>query len=288
MCRAFLSPWWNKEGKEVYTGRFNIGAITLNLPGLAIQSDKDFNIYFGLIDKYFDLIIQTHLFTYNKLSKVKAASNPLFFCEGGCAVQLNHEDTIEEALKCATASIGYIGLEEACYFMTGKHLHENAIFGEMVLEHLNNKIEEACEKYDRLFALYGSPSEGLCDKMLRGDLAKYGVIEGVTDKEWYTNSHHIDVRADITSTEKLEIESSFFKYAKGGRIGYTEWSNPDNFEAMLQQINYAMKLGFYYGINFENSTCMDCGAKGDFKDGKCPICGSDNVTVIDRVCGLTY
>lgn len=284
-CRAFLSPWENENGEETYIGRFNIGAVTLNLPRYAIDSNGDKEVFFSLIDKYFELALQTHLYTYEKMSKKKASSNPLFFVEGGCAVKLNPSDNITKALECATASFGYIGLTEACYLLSGKALHENVALGEEILSYIRNKIDKAKEEHNRLFAMYGTPSEGLCDKFLKADLEKYGVIKGVTDKEWYMNSHHVDVRAKVTALEKMEIEDKLYKYPTGGRIMYTEWPHTDNAEAIESVINRGMKKGMYIGINFENSTCNDCKAKGDFKEGTCSKCGSHNITTIDRVCG---
>lgn len=284
-CRAFLSPWHDENGEEQYIGRYNIGAVTLNLVRYAIEAAGDKSKFFELVDKYFDLALQTHLYTYEKMAKKKGSSNPLFFVEGGCAISVKEDESIEKTLKCATASFGYIGLTEACYLLSGKALHENVELAEEILAYIRAKVDKAKDETGYLFALYGTPSEGLCDKFLQADLAKYGVIEGVTDKEWYMNSHHVDVRAKVTALEKMRIENRLFHYPTGGRIMYTEWPHTDNFEAVEAVINVAMSMGMYFGINLENSTCNDCGAKGDFKDGVCTECGSHNITTIDRVCG---
>ena len=157
MCRAYLSPYVDKEGKERYIGRFNLGAITLSLPRYAILSGGDKEKFFKLVDKYFDYAIEVHNLTYDKMRKVKASSNPLLFSEGGCLVKLKPNDTIETALESATYSIGYIGLTEVCYLMTGKHLHQDNSFAIEVLDHLNKRIEHAKKETGKLIALYGTP-----------------------------------------------------------------------------------------------------------------------------------
>lgn len=285
MCRAFLSPWYDENGQEKYIGRFNIGAITMILPKYAIESKGDIKKFYRIIDKYMDMIAKVHDFTYRRMANKKASSNPLFFCEGGCVVKLKPNDTIEKALECATASFGIIGLEEAIYSLTGKHLHENNKLAIEIMEHIQKNIDMYKEKYNRLFAFYMTPSEGLCDKALQKDLKHYGIVEGITDKEWYTNSYHCDVRAEIDGLTKMDIEKPMFDIAKGGRIVYTEIPDMDNPKALENIINNAMNRGLYYGINFEKGHCHDCGYRGEFKNGICSKCGSTNVLEIDRCCG---
>lgn len=284
-CRAELSPWINpKTSKEVYNGRFNIGAVTLILPKYAIEANGNIDKFMEYIDKYMKMAAKIHEFTYKRMSMKKASSDPLFFCEGGCAIQLDYNETIEKALDCATASFGYIGLEEAVYSLSGKHLHENKELAIKIMERINQNCEFYKNKYKRLFAIYGTPSEGLCDKALKKDLKKYGIIKGVTDKEWYTNSFHVDVRAEIDVFKKMEIEKDLFHLSNGGHICYSEWPHTTNLEALRQVIDKAMDLGLYYGINVEASTCKECG-RVDFEGNVCPQCGSHNVITISRVCG---
>lgn len=284
-CRAALSPWCDEEGKETYVGRFNIGAVTMQLVRIALESNGNEDEFFKLLDKCIDSGINFHLYKYAKMSKQKSSSNPLFFTQGGCAVQCDPNGTIEKALECATASIGYIGLNEACVVLSGKELHENLELAEKIMKRLKDRVDEASKKHNRLFALYGTPSEGLCDKALKKDREDFGVIDGVTDKDWYSNSHHVSVTAEISAIEKAKIESKLYKYPTGGRIFYTEWPHTDNMEALEQYINFCMSLGLYIGINFDNGKCNDCGHKGKFKDDTCPKCGSTNVLIITRVCG---
>ncbi|MBS4894009.1 MAG: anaerobic ribonucleoside-triphosphate reductase [Veillonella parvula] len=287
-CRAYLSPFINPDtGEEIYEGRANIGAISIMLPELAMRVKKgDIDSFLKEYDKYFEIALKTHEYFYEKIGKKKASSNPLFFCEGGCWTKLKPSDTCEKAVQGFTASFGYIGLHETSLILTGKPLHQNIEFGERIMKHMADKVEDAKKRTGHLYALYSSPSEGLCDKHRNFLYEKYGYIEGVTDKEWITNSFHIDVKTPISALEKIDIESKFFDYAKGGRIVYTEWSHTENIQALKDIITYAMRKGLYMGINFENGTCFDCKHQGDFSNTHvCPNCGSSNITVIDRVCG---
>ena len=283
-CRAFLSPYWDEEGKERYIGRFNLGAVSLNLPRYAILSKGNEDEFFRLVDKYFDYAMEVHEYTYQKMRKTKAKTNPLLFTQGGCIVKLDPDDTLEKALESCTYSIGYIGLTEASYLVRGKHLHEDNSFGIKVLTYLREKIEQAKVKYNKLIALYGTPSEGLCDKFCRADKKKFGVIPYVTDKKWYHNSFHVGSNFDIDAISKQKIELPMFHLSTGGHIMYNEFDNVDNFEAFKEIVDFAMANGEYYGPNTEQSTCHDCGKQGGFTK-TCSYCGSENITTIDRVCG---
>lgn len=292
-CRAYLSPWYTKGGINpldetdvpIFIGRANCGAVTLNTVRYAIEAKGNENIYFELLEKNFNLATQVHLWTYEKLKDVKASSNPLFFCEGGCHVKLDPNDTIEAAIKTFTWSYGYIGLDEASYSMTGKHIHEDNSFAIKVLTKLGELKNKAILKHGLLFAIYGTPAEGLCYKMLDKDKEKYGEIQGVTDKEYYMNSFHVDVKAHINPIQKQDIELPMFNLSIGGRIHYSEFPNTKNKKAIKQIIDVGMKKGLYEGINLELDNCDDCYTEGEFKDGICPNCGSTNITEIDRVCG---
>lgn len=237
-----------------------------------------------ILEQNFWLAIEEHIRKYNKLKKVKASTNPLFFTQGGCHMKLDPNDTIEEAIKTFTWSIGYIGLEEATYYMEGKHLHEDPWFANLILEKLNDLIEEAKEKHGLLFALYGTPAEGLCYRWATKDQEEFGTIAGVTDKSYYTNSFHVDVREHISFDKKQEIEAELFHQSNGGHICYNEFPRTDNLKALEQAISYAMSLGLYYGINMELDMCMDCGCEGEI-EGDCPSCGGNRIFRINRVCG---
>jgi len=285
-CRAYLSPYFPPNSdKPIFIGRANCGAITLNTVRYAIEAKGDKEKYFKLLDENFEKAVKVHLYTYNEMKKVKASTNPLFFCEGGCHIKLKPNDTIEEAIKTFTWSFGYIGLDEASLLMIGKQIHEDNSFAIEVLQHLNELIDKAKEKHGLLFALYGTPAESLCYTFRNMDYEKYGAIKGVTDKEYYMNSFHIDVKAHINPIQKQNIELPMFNLSKGGRIHYSEFPHTKNKKAIKQVIDEGMKKGFYEGINTELDCCDDCYAQGEFKSHVCPECGSDNITEVCRVCG---
>ena len=284
-CRAFLSPWYGEDGKPVFIGRANCGAVSLNLPRYALKSEGDMNKFFEIMHDNFRLAIKKHLYKFNKLRGVKASSNPLFFCEGGCHIQLKPNDTIEEAIKTFTWSIGYIGLDEVTRYFLNKGIHEDNNLGIKILETLQQWIDEAKEETGLMLALYSTPSESLCYRFLLADRKDFGIVEGVTDKEYYTNSYHVWVKESVGALDKQDIEKPMFDIAKGGRIVYNEFPHTHNKEAILQCINYAMSQGLYYGVNLQLDTCLDCGCHGEFTGGICKNCGSDHVLSINRVCG---
>ncbi|NFO99067.1 hypothetical protein FDC62_12900 [Clostridium botulinum] len=286
MCRAYLSPYFPpNSNKPIFTGRANCGAITLNTVRYAIESKGDKEQYFKLLQENFNKALKVHIYTYNKLKDVKASSNPLMFCEGGFHIKLQPDDRIEEVIKTFTWSFGYIGLTEASYLMTGKHIHEDNSFAIEVLKKIEELVEKAKFKYGLLFAIYGSPAESLSYKFRDVDYEKYGEIEGVTDKEYYMNSFHCDVKAHINPIQKQNIELPMFNISKGGRIHYSEFPTTKNKKAIKQVIDAGMKKGLYEGVNLELDICNECGHQGEFKNGICTHCGSTNITSVCRVCG---
>lgn len=292
-CRAYLAPYYVKGGFEplddtdypVFIGRANCGAVTLNTVRYAIEAKGDKAKYFELLDIYFEKAVRVHLLTYEKLCKIKASSNPLFFCEGGCHIKLDPNESIQKAIDTFTWSFGYIGLNEASLLMIGKEIHEDNSFAIEVLEYLNKRTDEAKDKYGMMFAVYGTPAESLAHTFRNKDFAKYGLIKGVTDKEYYMNSFHVNVKAQINGIEKQRIESPMFHLSKGGRITYNEFPNITNLEGYKALVDNAMLDGKYFGGNFELDFCNVCGFKGEFTDYKCTECGSEDITMIDRVCG---
>lgn len=300
MCRAYLSPWFEKGGikpldendKAIFNGRANCGAITINTVKPAIKFKGDKAAYFKEVKRCFDLATEGHLWTYDRMKDVKASSNPLFFCEGGCHMKLNPDDTIEKAIKTFTWSYGYIGLNEASLLMTGKEIHEDNSFAIEVLEKLNEWKNEAIEKHGLLFAIYSTPSEGYAETCRNKDFKEFGEIKGVTDKKYYMNSFHVNVAAKVNPFEKMEIEKPLFDLANGGHIFYSEYPINHNLKAISQVTKKAMELGLYEGANFDSVTCKSCGRhvlNYDPNNPKCDACGSVSLIVVDRVCGyLSY
>lgn len=297
VCRAYLSPYYKHGGMypqdendtPVFTGRANCGAVTLNTVRYAIEAKGDETAYFELFDKYFDLATKAHLWTYDRLCKVKASTNPLFFCEGGCHIKLQPDETIKRAIDTFTWSYGFIGLDEASYLMTGKHIHEDNSFAIKVLEHMNNRVEDAKKKHGLLFAIYSTPAEGLAYKFRNKDREIYGEIPFVNDKLYYTNSFHCDVNAKISPIHKQNQEYPMFHLTNGGHIFYNELPICSNLNAIKTLVDEGMKRGFYMGVNMELDNCNDCGEHGEFIDDICPKCNSTNITSVCRVCGyLSY
>ena len=287
-CRAFLSEYVNPEGESVFLGRANCGAITLNLPRFALKANGDMNKFLELVNENFEEAIKVHLFTYNRMKKVKAKTNPLFFQHGGCHIRLGAEDTLEKVLDTFTWSIGYIGLEEATQAMYGKSLHEYPTFAEETLKHIKGLIEQAKKDTGLMLALYSTPAESLCYKFLEQDKAIFGEVEGVTDKAYYTNSYHCNETAKLDVDTKMNIERKMFDIATGGRIVYNEYPHTTNMKAIIDCVRYAMSLGLYYGVNIQADTCLSCGHQAEI-EGNCPKCGSYQILRINRICGyLSY
>lgn len=286
-CRAYLSPFYNGSD-EIYTGRNNIGAVTLNLPKIALESNGDISTFYRLIQTYSNMIFDIHLDYYEKVGKQKGSSNPLLFCEGGSWKSVGYNDPIAPILEASTASLGYVGIEETSQALFGLSIVDNKEFALELVKFLKTLTEEASEKHNKLFALYSTPAESLIYKFQTLNRKQYGVIKNVTDREYMTNSFHVHVSHDISIPEKILFESDFHKLATGGRISYNEFKFNAPNALLKQSVDFAMKQGLYYGVNMISATCGDCGYQGDFDD-KCPSCSSEDITSISRCCGyLSY
>lgn len=283
-CRAFLSPFWDEQGNEIYTGRSNIGAVTLNLPKIGLESKGDWNKFFDLIDKYSDIVFAIHEDYYTKISKTKGSSNPLYFCEGGAWTKVGYDEEVGKIYEASTASLGYIGIYETLKAMDVPK-EEYLKYGTKIVAYLKKLTEKATINYNHLYALYSTPAESLCYRFQKINRKDYGVIEDVTDREYITNSFHVPVWEDVSVPEKIAFEAPFHKLATGGRISYNEFVYGVDNSVLEQAINFAMEKGMYYGVNVVAGTCNQCGYSGDFHDN-CPKCGTHDITVVTRVCGL--
>lgn len=284
-CRAYLSPFWNEQGNEIYTGRSNIGAVTLNLPKIGLESKGDWNKFFDLIDKYSDIVFAIHEDYYTKISKTKGSSNPLYFCEGGAWTKVGYDEEVGKIYEASTASLGYIGIYETLKAMDVPK-EEYLKYGTKIVAYLKKLTEKATINYNHLYALYSTPAESLCYRFQKINRKDYGVIKDVTDREYITNSFHVPVWEDVSVPEKIAFEAPFHKLATGGRISYNEFVYGVDNSVLEQAINFAMEKGMYYGVNVVAGTCNQCGYSGDFHDN-CPKCGTHDITVVTRVCGLT-
>ncbi len=296
-CRAFLSPWYERGGMHpaddadlpVFVGRFNIGAVSLHLPMILARARKESRDFYELLDYYLNLIRQLHIRTYAYLGEMRASTNPLAYCEGGfLGGNLKLTDKIKPLLKAATASFGITALNELQELYNGKSLVEDGAFAVEVMEHINKRINEFKEEDGNLYAIYGTPAENLCGLQVKQFRKKYGIIEGVSDREYVSNSFHCHVSEDITPIEKQDLENRFWDLANGGKIQYVKYPIDYNIEAVKTLIRRAMDMGFYEGVNLSLAYCDDCGHQ-ELEMDVCPKCGSSNLTKIDRMNGyLSY
>lgn len=297
-CRANLSPWFERGGMEpadendkpVYDGRFNLGAISLHFSMIAAKAKKEDKDFFDVLDNYLEMARGIHKRTFEYLSHKKAGINPLGFCQGGFYKgNKNPEDELgEDFLRPMTMSFGVIGLNEASVFCTGKPIHEDNSWAVNVLKHINEYADRIKKEDNILYAIYGTPGESLCSTQVTQFRKKYGIMKGISDREYVTNSFHCPVYADITPIEKQDIEYPMFHLCNGGNIGYARMRSNYNFEAFKTLTKRAMKKGFYWGNNQQLNWCEDCGHEFSDNDN-CPKCGSKHITRIERMNGyLSY
>lgn len=296
-CRAFLSPWYerggmnpiDKDDKPVFIGRFNIGAVSLHLPMILAKAREEQKDFYEVLDYYLEMIRKIHIRTYRYLAKRKASTNPVAYCQGGFyGGNLKPDEAIEPVLKSSTASFGITALNELQVLYNGKSIVEDGEFALEVLKYINKKTLEFKDEDHILYAIYGTPAENLCGLQIQQFRKKYGVIEGVSSREYVSNSFHCGVWEDITGIEKQDLENRFWELFKGGRIQYVRYNLSYNSKAMLTYIERAMELGFYEGVNLSLAYCNHCGHE-ELDMDVCPKCGSSDLTKIDRMNGyLSY
>ena len=296
-CRAFLSPWYERGGmypaddkdSPVFVGRFNIGVVSLHLPMILAKARQESRDFYEVLDYYLELIRKIHIRTYAYLGELKASTNPLAYCEGGFyGGHLGLHDKIKPLLKTATASFGITAFNELQQLYNKKSLVEDGQFALEVLEHINKKIEEFKEEDGNLYAIYATPAENLCGLQVKQFREKYGIIENVSDREYVSNGFHCHVTEDITPIEKQDLEYRFWELSNGGKIQYVKYPISYNKEAIRTLVRRAMKMGFYEGVNLSLAYCDDCGHE-ELEMDVCPVCGSRNLTKIDRMNGyLSY
>jgi len=296
-CRAFLSPWYERGGMHpaddqdvpVFVGRFNVGAISLHLPMILAKSRKESRDFYEILDYYLNLIRQLHIRTYAYLGEMRASTNPLAYCEGGfLGGHLKLTDKIKPLLKSATASFGITALNELQELYNGKSLVEDGAFALEVMEYINAQVTRFKEEDGNLYAIYGTPAENLCGVQVKQFRNKYGIVEGVSDREYVSNSFHCHVSEELTPIEKQDMEDRFWDLCNGGKIQYVKYPIDYNIDAIKTLIYRAMDMGFYEGVNLSLAYCDDCGHQ-ELEMDVCPKCGSRNLTKIDRMNGyLSY
>lgn len=296
-CRAFLSPWYEKGGmspmdasdKPVFVGRFNIGAVSLNLPMILAKAREEQKDFYDVLDYYLEMIRKVHIRTYRYLAKKKASTNPLSYCQGGFyGGNLRPDEAIEPLLKSSTASFGITALNELQVLYNGKSIVEDGNFALEVLKYINEKVNSYKIEDNILYAIYGTPAESLCGLQVQQFRKKYGVVEGVSSREYVSNSFHCGVWENISGIEKQDLEERFWELCKGGRIQYVRYNLSYNTKAMITYIERAMDKGFYEGVNLSLAYCNHCGHEELAMD-VCPKCGSTDLMKIERMNGyLSY
>ncbi|HGF8422049.1 TPA: anaerobic ribonucleoside-triphosphate reductase [Enterococcus faecium] len=297
-CRSFLQGWKDENGQEVNVGRMNLGVITLNLPRIAIESKGDQNKFWQLLSDRLEIMKDALLYRVERCKEAIPANAPILYMYGAFGKRLSRTDSVNELFKNrrATVSLGYIGLYEVASAFFGGEWETNPeakAFTLDIVKELKANADAWGDEYGYHFSVYSTPSESLTDRFCRLDTEKFGIIENITDKEYYTNSFHYDVRKNPTPFEKLEFEKDYPKYCSGGFIHYCEYpmlqQNPKALEAVW---DFAYDKIGYLGTNTPIDHCYQCGFEGDFKPTErgfeCPECGNHDpktCDVVKRTCG---
>ena len=296
-CRAFLSPWYVRGGmnpaddkdEPVFVGRFNVGAVSLHLPMILAKARSENRNFYEVLDFYLEMIRQLHIRTYDYLGEMRASTNPLAYCEGGFyGGNLKPSDKIKPLLKPMTASFGITALNELQELYNGKSIREDGEFALEVLQYINRKVEQYKKEDGNLYAIYGTPAESLCGLQVEQFRKMYGIVEGVSDRPYVSNSFHCHVTEVMTPIEKQDCEGRFWELCNGGKIQYVRYPIGYNIDAIRALVRRAMELGYYEGVNLSLAYCDDCGHE-ELEMDVCPVCGSRNLTKIDRMNGyLSY
>ena len=293
VCRASLSPWYVRGGMEpvdeddypVFEGRFNLGAISLHLPMILAKARQENKDFYEVLDYYLEMIRNLHKRTYDFFGEKLASTNPLAFTQGGfLGGKLNPNDKIRPILKPCTMSFGITALNELQELYNGKSLVEDGEFALEVMQYINDYVNRIKKEDGILYAIYGTPAESLCGLQIEQFRKKYGIVNGVSDRAYVSNSFHCGVWEDITPIQKQDLEGRFWDYFNGGKIQYCRYPVSYNREAQKTLVRRAMDKGFYEGCNLALSYCEDCGYEQLDMD-VCPKCGSENITQIDRMNG---
>lgn len=300
-CRSALSPWKDEEGNYKFYGRFNQGVVTINLVDVALSSGKDMDKFWKVFDERLDLCYQALMERHNRLRGTLSDAAPILW-QNGALARLKKGETIDKLLYggYSTISLGYAGLYECVKYMTGKsHTDSEACpFALEVMRYMNEACDRWKEETNIGFSTYGSPIESTTYKFAKCLQKRFGIIEGITDKSYITNSYHVHVSENIDAFTKLKFESGFQELSKGGAISYVEVPNmQNNLPAVITLIRYIYENIMYAELNTKSDYCQDCGFDGEIQiakdpDGKliweCPKCGNrnqDTMNVARRTCG---
>ena len=299
-CRSFLTPYVDENGKPKYYGRFNQGVVTINLVDVALSSGGNLEKFWKIFDERLELCHRALMCRHNRLKGTLSDAAPILWQYGACA-RLKKGETIDRLLYggYSTISLGYAGLYECVKYMTGKsHTDPSATpFALEVMQYMNAACKKWKEEHNIDFSLYGTPLESTTYKFAKCLQKRFGVIEGVTDKSYITNSYHVHVTEEINAFDKLRFEAQFQHLSPGGAISYVEVPNmQQNLEAVLQVMRFIYDNIIYAELNTKSDYCQVCGWDGEIdiveEDGKliwrCPKCGNtdqDKMNVARRTCG---
>lgn len=308
-CRSFLSDWKDENGNYKTEGRFNIGVTSVNLPQLAIRAEGDKDKFKEYLDDVLEVVFEAQMYRVKSMLGTQSDVSPLHWQHGAIA-RLKPGETIDKLITggYATASLGYIGIYECTKLMTGvsQTTPEGEQFATDLMLYLKDTADKWKEETDVAFGLYGTPAESLCYRFAKIDKERFGVIEDITDKEYYTNSYHVDVREEIDAFSKLLIESKFQNLSTGGAISYIEIPYLyNNLGAIKEVIKYMYDNIMYAEFNTKSDYCSNCSFEGEIKlneKGKweCPSCEFEMETdgkstsegypngmlkIVRRVCG---
>ena len=298
-CRSFLQGWKDENGVEVNSGRMNLGVVTVNLPRIAMESNGDINKFWEIFNERMGIAKDALVYRVERVKEATPANAPILYQYGAFGKRLGRYDNVDELFRHrrATVSLGYIGLYEVGTVFYGPEWETNPEAKEFTVD-IIRKMKKLCtewsDEFDYHFSIYSTPSESLTDRFCRLDTEKFGIVKDITDKEYYTNSFHYDVRKDPTPFEKLDFEKAYPEAgATGGFIHYCEYpvlqQNPKALEAVW---DYAYSRVGYLGTNTPIDRCYICGFEGDFTPTErgfvCPNCGNSDpktVDVVKRTCG---
>ena len=297
-CRSFLPAWRNENGELIESGRMNLGVVTLNLPRIAIESKGNKEDFWEIFKERLQICKDALDYRAKRCCEASPQNAPILYMHGAFGKRLQPEDKVKQLFdnKRSTLSLGYIGLYEVATIFYGGDWEKNKEAKEFTLD-IMRYMKECVDKWttegDFYYSIYSTPSESLTDRFCRMDSKKYGIIENITDKEYYTNSFHYDVRKNPTPFEKLDFEKDYPYYASGGFIHYCEYpvlkQNPKALEAVW---DYAYDKVGYLGTNTPIDRCYKCNYEGEFEPTKrgfkCPSCGNKDpksCDVVKRTCG---
>ena len=299
-CRSFLTPYVDENGNPKYYGRFNQGVVTVNLPDIALSSGGNIEKFWRIFDERMELCHRALLCRHERLKGTLSDAAPILWQYGACA-RLKKGEPIDKLLYggYSTISLGYAGLYECVKYMTGKsHTDPSATpFALEIMQYMNTACKKWKEEHNIDFSLYGTPLESTTYKFAKCLQKRFGIIEGVTDKSYITNSYHVHVTEEINAFDKLKFEAQFQHLSPGGAISYVEVPNmQQNLEAVLQVMRFIYDNIIYAELNTKSDYCQVCGWDGEIEiveqDGKliwrCPQCGNtdqDKMNVARRTCG---